>query len=254
MLSKIQDKFQESLRSFWYEQEEKCLICGRTAKKTICEGCRQYYFKAELSRCFSCGKLIREIKTRCQDCERGKGPKFLTKVTALGHYTGEWKDLIHKVKFKGQPYLLTYLTEYIDEWVIKNFPPPDCILSVPMHHTRLAQRGFNHADILGSILSRRLGIIYKDALYRNRDTIPQTSLRRQERLENVRGAFTIKKNIHLKGQIVWLVDDVVTTGTTLDECAQVLKEHGVIEVYAVCMAAGLEEIQGTMTKSSKYYE
>lgn len=242
MLSSFLDKLKVGVTLLWYEKTQKCLLCDSLAKETICQSCRLEYFRPELNRCYTCGKLIGENKVRCSDCEEGKGPKHLTRVTALGHYSGAWKDLIQKVKFRGQPYLLTDLKAYVDDWVIKILPPPDVIIPVPMHQSRLAERGFNQADALASILSRRLGIIYDDALFRNRETIPQTSLGRRARLNNVRRAFTIKENVNLRGQIVWLVDDVVTTGTTLDECAQVLKEHGVLAVYAICLAAGIEEI------------
>lgn len=240
MLSILQ-VLKEGVTLLWYEQEEKCLLCDSLVQETICQSCRQKYFRPELNRCYSCGKLITQNKLRCSDCEKGKGPKSLTRAIALGHYTGAWKDFIQKVKFRGQPYLLTSLEGYVDDYVITYLPPPDSLVPVPMHHSRLAQRGFNQADVLASLLSRKLGIIYQDVLYRNRDTIPQTSLGRQERLNNVQGAFSLKKDADLKEQIIWLVDDVVTTGTTLDECAQVLKNHGVLDVYAICLAAGIEE-------------
>ncbi len=243
MLSSILHKLKEGVNLLWYEQQEKCLLCDNLVQETICQSCRLEYFRPELNRCYACGKLIGQNKIRCSDCKEGKGPKYLTIATSLGHYSGAWKDFIQKVKFKGQPYLLASINYYINGWVIKNLPPPDAIVPVPMHHSRLAQRGFNQADVLASILSRQLGIIYRDVLHRNRDTIPQTSLGRQERLNNVLGAFYLKKDVDLKGQIIWLVDDVVTTGTTLDECAQVLKCHGVRDVYAICLAAGIEEIQ-----------
>ncbi len=241
MLSSILDKLKRGVALVWYEQEEKCLLCGSLVKETICQSCRLEYFRPELNRCYTCGKLIGKIKTKCKDCEEGKGPKYLTRVTALGHYSGAWRDFIQKTKFRGQPYLLISLGPYLNHWIINNLPPPDAIVPVPMHHSRVAQRGFNQADVLASILSRQLCIIYEDVLYRNRETIPQTSLGRQQRLNNVQGAFSLKKDRNIKGQIVWLVDDVVTTGTTLDECAQVLIDHGVSGVYGICLAAGIEE-------------
>ena len=241
MLRERLSRFQEGAALLWYGAEEECVLCGNSAKDTICDRCRHQYFQPELSRCYSCGKLIKKNNVHCKDCEQGKGPKSTTRVTALGHYSGEWKDFIHKVKYKGQPYLLTHIRRFIVDWVIQYLPPPDCIIPVPLHHSRFVQRGFNQAEVLASILSRQLGIRYKEALCRNRDTIPQTSLGRHKRQNNVKGAFTVKKDVELRRQIIWLVDDVITTGTTLDECAQVLKEHGVTNIYGICMAAGIEE-------------
>lgn len=233
---------QKALSLFWYKQNNKCLICQSPAVEALCEPCRIRYFKPELERCYSCGKLIRSNKNRCRDCEEGKGPKSLTRVAVLGYYAEGWKDLIHNVKFDGQPYLLPLLEGYITRLAITTLPPPDFIVPVPMHFSRMTQRGYNQTEVLASVLSRKLGITYMEALVRNIDTIPQTSLRRKKRLQNVRGAFSLRDGIDIKERTAWLVDDVVTTGATLDECAAVLKYNGASNIYAICLAAGMDEM------------
>lgn len=234
-------KIRQGIAYTWYEQEEKCLLCGKKSSGTICGGCQEKYFQPSVRRCLACGKLIGSMRSRCQDCTDGKGPHGLTRVTSLGHYEGDWKEFIHKVKFKGQPYLLLPLAEYCTSWAIKCLPPPDAVIPVPMHPKRLAQRGFNQAEILASIISRHLGIRYQEVLARKTDTLPQAALGRKERIQNLQGVFALKPKAKVHSQVLWLVDDVVTTGTTLGQCAEVLQNNGAKEVYAFCLGAGKEE-------------
>ncbi|MGI6451509.1 MAG: phosphoribosyltransferase family protein [Desulfitobacteriia bacterium] len=225
----------------WYADEECCLLCGQKAQRAICTACKEEYFQPQVKRCPACGKLIPKRQTHCQDCLSGRGPQGLRGVTALGHYAGAWKEFIHKMKFKGQPYLLLPLASELTAWVVRYLPPPDAVIPVPMHPKRLAQRGFNQAAVVASLLSRQLGITYRDVLIRTVDTVPQSSLGRQARILNLQGAFSLQPSSAADLQVVWLVDDVVTTGTTLAECAAVLQKAGVLEVYAFCLGAGKEE-------------
>ncbi|MGI5901835.1 MAG: phosphoribosyltransferase family protein [Desulfitobacteriia bacterium] len=241
MFEKILPPAREVLKLLWYEKEEKCLLCGAKSVKAVCQICYQEYFRPSQKRCRNCGKLIGGPISYCRDCQKGKGPQDIVKVTALGFYHGHWKELIHGIKYRGQPYLLLALEEYITSWAIKELPPPDIVVPVPLHPSRLACRGYNQAEVLASILSRSLGITLKDALLRLRDTKQQTSLGRLERIHNLRGVFKLAPQVSVAGQTIWLVDDVITTGTTIGECAQVLRRSGADEIYALCLGAGLEE-------------
>ena len=112
--------------------------------------------------------------------------------------------------------------------------PPDCVVPVPLHAARLRRRGFNPATALARSLAREIGApLAHAALARLRDTPTQTGLGRAARRANVRGAFRVRR---LDAATVWLVDDVVTTGATLEECARVLRAAGVCRVVALCAA------------------
>ncbi|UWG97167.1 ComF family protein [Dehalobacter sp. DCM] len=227
--------------TLWFKDEEECVLCGNRSEDVVCADCRERYLLTKSPRCIACGKIIPIQKQVCRDCESGNGPQGLRKVTALGHYHGALKDYIHRIKFKSQPYHLLALADDLVSWVINVLPPPDALVPIPMHPARLAQRGYNQAEVLASILSRRLGIDIKDMLLRNRETLSQTALGRRERLKNLQGAFTLKPNFGKHIHTVWLVDDVVTTGATLEECSKALKTGGIDNIYAVCLGAGKEE-------------
>lgn len=233
----------EIAAGIWYKQETRCLLCGKDSAEVICNSCQEEYFQPGIRRCNSCGKLIgnSSIRGQCRDCEGGKGPQGLSGVISLGHYDGSWKEFIHKVKFKGGPYLLLPLADYVTSWAIKYLPPPDTIIPVPMHPGKLALRGFNQAEVLASIIARNLGINCTECLIRRIDTIPQTSLGRKERIKNMQGAFSIKREIELDAKVIWLVDDVITTGATIGECSKILRENGALDVFALCLGAGKED-------------
>ncbi len=126
------------------------------------------------------------------------------------------------------------------EWVL---PAPDLIVPVPLHTQRLSQRGFNQAGLLARELGRKLRTpVLPDALVRANQTLPQTRLKRRERLENVKGAFQISNDRKVRGRRILLIDDVFTTGTTLSECSKVLKRKGgASEVYALTVTRALRD-------------
>ena len=243
MADKMRDVWRglrEGLGNLWYAGEEGCILCGH-GRAPLCPDCLNAYFCPQLDRCKNCGKLIRAKKIYCDDCAEGRGPSGLDKVTAWGAYAGAWKEFIWSLKFRAQPRRLEKLGYQFSEWVRGQLPPADGLVAVPMHPERLAERGFNQAEVIVSLLHREFGIPILDGLERALPTLSQVSLSRRDRLHNLQGAFTVKHGVDLRGKEIWLVDDVTTTGATLEECAKVLRAAGVAAVYAVCLAAGAEK-------------
>ena len=113
--------------------------------------------------------------------------------------------------------------------------PFDCVTAVPLHKRELLDRGFNQAEKLGQALARRMGIPYATVLTKITATAPQKELSAVERSGNLLGVFDVCGDV--AGKTILLVDDVITTGATLDECAKMLKIFGAEEVYAVTAVA-----------------
>lgn len=238
--------FKDFAQSFFYEPPKTCFLCdtplSSTNTRELCTQCEQDYFHPELSRCPHCGKLIPSGWTECSDCREGRGPKGLDKVSSWGHYTGVWRDFIQAVKFKAQPYRIRRLARPLADWAIQTLPPPHLVVPVPMHPERLAERGFNQAEVIGSILHWELGIPLLNALERD-FTAHQVGLSRKERLLNLQGAFRVPppKANSIRGRRIWIVDDVVTTGATLEACGMALKEAGATSIFCLTLAAGQEK-------------
>ncbi|WP_088188993.1 ComF family protein [Desulfosporosinus sp. FKA] len=229
------------IRALWYLERSGCALCGRHPGP-ICPNCSEELLHPELSRCLRCGKLIAQERILCTDCSEGRGPKHLKKVIAWGHYTGCLKEFIRDVKFGANPMRLMQISRPLADWAIKELPLVDGILAVPMHSARLAERGFNQAEVIASRIHWELGLPILQGVKRVKATPPQVSLSRQERLLNLKDAFALQGKEPFKGRSVWIIDDVTTTGSTLDVVAEVLYEGGAKEVYGLCLAAGFEKV------------
>lgn len=227
-------------RALWYEEVQTCVFCGRVGD-LVCPACTTDYLHPELGRCKGCGKLILKEKIRCLDCEGGKGPKQLDQVTAWGHYSGELREFIQNVKFEARPRRLMEIARPFTSWAISQLPAVDGIVPVPMHASRLAERGFNQAEVLASAIHWELGLPIIEGIERVTPTPSQILLSRQERLHNLKDAFAVRKPKQITGRSVWILDDVTTTGATLEAVAGVLRRSGVQAIYGLCLAAGREK-------------
>ncbi|EGW38887.1 ComF family protein [Desulfosporosinus sp. OT] len=227
-------------RALWYVDKQACIFCGEE-QGVICPACTTEYLHPELGRCRGCGKLILSEKIHCLDCEAGKGPKHLDQITAWGHYAGGLKEFIQEIKFKAHPRRLMEIARPFSDWAISQLPVVDGVVAVPMHASRMAERGFNQAEVISSVLHWQLGLPILCGVERIASTSSQVSLSRQERLHNLKGAFEVQQPEKIKGRSIWLVDDVTTTGATLEAVAETLRESGVQAIYGLCLAAGLEK-------------
>ena len=200
----------------------------------ICSNCLKKVEYMEWQMCPVCKKRALDGITHPY-CKSGYS---LDGLYILGHYKGPLKSAIKLLKYK----LVTDLTEELVSLVDINnlvLSKLDYITSVPLYPTRLRFRGFNQSDLLGKYLGKKLNIPYKNnILARIKNTKPQAELKRKERLTNLKGAFALQKNINIEGQNIGIVDDVSTTGTTLSECAKVLKSRSAREVWGIILAHG----------------
>src|SRR5512133_403109 len=157
-------------------------------------------------------------------------------------YAGASRDLIHSFKYRNKTHLrrpLALLTiERLSEFV--HVRAPDLIMPVPLHRTRLRSRGFNQAVLLGELFSAHWNIpLERHNLRRIRWTEPQVNLSAGDRRANVKGAFSVQHPELVSGRRVLLVDDVLTTGCTVEECALTLKNAGAADVTVITVARAL---------------
>jgi len=154
-------------------------------------------------------------------------------------YEGGVKELLHSFKYTPKPHLRKPLALLITNGLEKcsGEVTPDMIVPVPLHRKKIRQRGFNQAILLGEMISKDWKIrLERNVLQRIRWTEPQVNLSGDDRRKNVIGAFAIAPGISLTGNSILLIDDVFTTGSTLNECAKTLKNAGAEKVYAVTVA------------------
>jgi ComF family protein len=141
------------------------------------------------------------------------------------------------LKYHNDLSVIPGISELIKSYDMAEFADIDCIVVVPLHLKRLRLRGLNQAAVLARLFfADRLAHIRTDWLVRTRNTVPQTELGRLARRENLRGAFQIRPKSDFQGAKVCLVDDVLTTGTTVKECSKVIINSGALKVKVLTLA------------------
>jgi ComF family protein len=219
-----------------------CTICGRhvRARQYLCDGCE--------------AKIIRIVPPFCERCSEPFPASINTAFTcancahrtiyfdaAVAAYRGRGivRDVIHEFKYNRQMHLrhlvARWLRAALDDERLRD-REFDVIVPVPLHPARQRERGFNQASLLAELLSAHTSIPCRPLLKRIRYTTTQTALDRSERMENLHNAFRLRKNADVRGLRVLLIDDVLTTGSTLSECARVLKRAGARSVHAATAA------------------
>jgi ComF family protein len=159
-------------------------------------------------------------------------PPFIIRATAIGPYDSRLRDVIQALKYDGRPTIARHLARRMRAAGAEILAGADAVVPVPLHRARERTRGFNQAREL----ARHLGVPMADVLVRSRKTAAQADLPADRRHANVRGAFALSAGAVLKDRVVVLVDDVSTTGATLNACAAVLLEAGAAEVRVLTAA------------------
>jgi ComF family protein len=224
----------------------RCHVCREfipaAGELHICPNCRELMPAIVAPLCTVCGIPFTGAGSDhlCGMCSTSL-PRFDAARAALA-YEGASRDLIHAFKYRNKTHLRRPLALLTIETLsgFLQLRQPDLIIPVPLHRKKLSSRGFNQAVLLGEILSQRLKLpLDRHNLRRIRWTEPQVNLAAGDRRANVKGAFSIHEKAVVKGRRVLLVDDVLTTGSTADECGKVLKAAGADDVTVITIARAL---------------
>ncbi len=157
-------------------------------------------------------------------------------MRAVGYLEGALQTAIHRFKYSNLRPLAAPLGKLASDYLIGHRLPVDTVVPVPLHSRRLRERGYNQAALLAAEIGRAVQMtVAEDVLQRVRSTAPQVGLNAAQRRKNVRGAFQCA-NTSLKDRNVLLVDDVCTTGATMESCSIALREAGVGVVWGLALA------------------
>jgi len=222
-----------------------CKVCGNPLEHDrhacVCRKCWSKIIPIVPPVCAVCGKPVALENVICRIC-RETPPEF-SLARAAGIYEGVLKEIIHLFKFKGRRWLNRHLGKLLADAVIndrKIIEGVSGIVPVPLFRKRKRERTYNQSMLLAKELKRYFDLpVLKDVLIRMRPTVSQSDLTRRERFRNVKGAFACVKPEKIEKQCILLVDDVLTTGATASECANVLRRSGAGEVRVFTVATTL---------------
>ena len=198
-----------------------CVVCGKRAEKWICEKCDKYV------------------------------SKYLNKSSIQGnkYYLFEYKDIIRKLMLVYKFYDANYISHFFVNEIIKNEKIIgklffyDIIIPVPMNYKKQKVRGYNQSSLVSKELAHKTKKLYLPVMYKKEGIKQQAKLTRKERMQNIKNAFYIKEcdRSLIQGKNVVLIDDIYTTGSTVNECKRVLQNSGVNQVFVITFTRDFNE-------------
>lgn len=224
---------------------ERCPICDNVLAiggEAVCKECLGEIELVGEPRCKKCGKPLLEEEELCMDCQNKESSYEYG--YGLFVYNSSMRESVGRFKYQGrQEYAVFYAREMFREygqWLAEK--KPQALIPVPIHRRRYRSRGYNQAELIADELGKLAGIsVRKDILVRCKDTLPQKELSELERKHNLQGAFRVDgqgEELNQLPKCVIIIDDIYTTGCTLESCSSVLKEAGISEIYFLCVCIG----------------
>lgn len=210
-----------------------CIGCGREGNY-ICDSCRQALPRILPPICPRCGKPQSDGML-CPAC--GDGSSGIDGIRSPFLFDGVIRQAVHELKYRNIRALVEPMGELLFDYILENPVPGEVLVPVPLHRKRLRERGYNQSALLAKQMGKLTGMaVVDDCLIRRLHTPPQARTTNiEERRTNVTNAFSCSGR-ELEGKQVILIDDVTTSGTTLNICAETLKESGATSVWGLVMA------------------
>lgn len=220
----------------------KCAACGKvmpsTRENMLCETCDRQLHPITEPRCKRCSKPIDDLTREwCEDC--AKREFVVSCGKALYRYDARMQEVIRRFKYEGcfeiGDFFAERMAKAFGEWIQRE--KLEMIMPVPVHRKRLRFRGFNQASVLAERLGECLGIFVEtQMLVRIEDTKPQKTLDLHKRIANLQKGFAVTGSV--EGKRILLVDDIYTTGATLEACGNVLRRAGAEKICFVSLCIG----------------
>jgi len=191
-----------------------CGICGKVSTESLCNKCKI--------------KLMKEFNFQIDNYEQDESKNFIEH-----NYFFKYENLIRsqmlELKFKEKPYICKTIAKFLKNMQksFENLKKYDIIIIVPISKQRNRERGYNQSELIAKEISKIIKVpIAKKVLYKIKNTQPQSSLNKVQREENAKGVYKINDNIELHNKKILIIDDIYTTGNTVNECAKMLVRNG----------------------------
>ena len=206
---------------------KRCIGCNEILKvndkENFCSKCLPQFQIKEVRRCNICGRIIYH-SGNCRGCNSNNF--YFTKGYSVFEYKDAVRDSVRIFKYRGLFCNGKVIGKIMAEYAINNIELDyDYVTAVPLHPKRYRSRGYNQSEILAKIVAKAINVQYCRLLERHINTEPQNSLSKKERTKNIKGAFRLKKNVNIENKKILIIDDIFTTGSTINECSKVLKKN-----------------------------
>ena len=224
-----------------YPEFPKCPVCGKEFEANEVKLCKQCIAKINFiyeNYCNKCGKLVAEDTELCVDCQQYD--RHFTTARAVGVYDEGLKEYIQLFKYQNQRHLAKNLAQLMIIYINRFYTPLefDVITYIPIHQTRLQERGFNQAQLLAKEIAEYFNLKLVPLLIRKEETSKQSKLSKLARKKNLIKQFEVINPKQINHKHILLVDDIYTTGTTVNQASRVLFEAGIEEIKIITLAIG----------------
>ena len=213
----------------------QCFICNNNIQKlndlkTICVGCLSLIKHSKYD-CLKCGVELQTDHSVCGACQQS--PPQFSQVKYVGVYQSPLDKWVMALKF-GQKVLMSRLFAELMQLLLDDIEPDYCLMPVPLHISRLRSRGYNQAYEIAKEMAKMTNRTLDTSLKRDKNTEMQAQLKLNQRAKNVQKAFSV--NTDIKNKNIILIDDVMTSGNTIKECAKTLKRVGALDIKVIVFA------------------
>lgn len=215
-----------------YPDELKCIVCGREIHPNRYGLCDKCTFDINENYCLRCGRHKVGVGDYCDECS--KHSLYFDEARSSVSYDGNAKNIVRRLKYGSAKYLAHSISEYLLDTLLMTDWEFDCFTFVPMHKKRERKRGYNQARVLAEELAAHTTTPCIPLLEKIKETPNQARLDRETRETNLAGAFSAPTKVP---EHIVLIDDVMTTGSTVNECAKILKKSGASIVYVLTFAS-----------------
>lgn len=226
----------KTLSKIFFPDGIKCIFCDgeidEENRYCICDTCSPEF---NVKYCSLCGKAINNLADYCHDCKEGRRYEF-DQARAPFVFSGNVRRTVHTLKYGSGRYMARYMAEFMADTFLESEWDADMVTFVPTHEKRLRERGYNQAQLLADCVAEILNLPCASLLTRKVSKLNLAKMSREERLKSISGMISFDSAIDVKQKTVLLVDDVMTTSATADECSRILKAAGVSHVYVLTFA------------------
>lgn len=241
---KVLNDYIDTFLNLIYPRNIYCILCNKAIKRderySLCNKCFESISFIGLKACNKCGKSL-EKEYLLEDChECIQQDHYFTRAISCVEYDEISKKIIFDLKYNKKRYLSYHMAEIMANR-IKSFGKMDIdiIIPVPMYRKKEKRRSFNQAYLIASFFGKMMNIkVDKKILIKIKDTEAQNKLKKDERKKNLKNVFEFVSNKDIEGKNILLIDDVYTTGSTVDECSRILRKSGVSNIYVLTFATG----------------
>lgn len=222
-----------------------CKLCKKalTLKdQFICQKCLAELTPLSGAVCQHCSHPLSTASTKKRFCNHCcTPPVHFESNKSLFPFTGKVRHLIHEAKYQVKPWLLKIFAPHLSKWAseLAILKDADLLVPVPLSHESMRKRGFNQAKIIANLIRKEAGLPIANHILRKSGKGHQMGLRKKDRLTKQKGAFNIRNSNLIAGKHIVLVDDIFTSGSTVNECARLLKTKGAKLVHVLTLARTL---------------